>query len=332
MATRIRTAAVAATLAAAVGVLDAQGPIKIATIAPDRSAYVNALREMADGWKKRTNGRVTATVFPGGDYTEAGMLRDMRPAFKKLHAAQLSAITLGLLDDAFNVFGLPMFFETYAEADRVLEKLTPELEKRMEAKGYRALHFAYAGWVHVFSKKPITNVSDLKQLKLYTSAGDDRSVKWYTANGFKPVPLDTTSMITSLKTDMIQALPSPPLFAQLLTWYKSAPYMMDIGFAPLVGSTVMSIDRWSKLSAEDQQIVVEEAKKAGDRLRREVPALDKAAIETMQKNGLTVTKANVAEWRKAAGELGEAMRQAGLVPGDIYDIARRERDAIRAGK
>jgi TRAP-type C4-dicarboxylate transport system substrate-binding protein len=323
---------VAASLAAAVAVLDAQGPIKIATIAPDRSPYVNALREMADAWRKRTNGRVTATVFPGGDNTESGMLRDMQPAFNRLHGAQLSAITLGALDDAFNVFGLPMFFESYAEADRALEKLRPELERRLEAKGYQALNFAYVGWIHVFSKEPIKTVDDLKRQKLYTSTGDDRMVKWYSANGFRAVPLDTTSMITSLKTDMIQALPSPPLYAQLLTWYKSAPYMLDIGMAPLIGSTVISRARWSKISPDDQAIVAEEAVKAGDRLRREVPRLDKEAIEAMKKTGLTVTTANVAEWRKTAEQLGEAMRKAGLVPGDIYDIAKRERDSVRAGR
>ena len=42
------------------------------------------------------------------------MLRSLRIT-RTLQAAQLSAITLGSLDDAFNVFGLPMFFESYDE-------------------------------------------------------------------------------------------------------------------------------------------------------------------------------------------------------------------------
>ena len=139
---RIRTAvAIAAGLLAA-HPLSAQGPIKIGTIAPQNSIYVKTLHQMGEGWKSRTNGRVTYTILAGGDESEEGLLRNMRPNFRKLHAAQLSAITLANLDDAFNVFGLPMFFESYAEADRVLEKLSPVLEQRLEAKGYKALNWA----------------------------------------------------------------------------------------------------------------------------------------------------------------------------------------------
>ena len=332
MGIRTEAALVLAVFLGAVGVAAAQGRIKIATIAPDNSVYVKVLHEMGTAWKKRTNGRVTYTVYPGSDNTEEGMLRDMRPNFKKLHAAQLSAITLGNVDSAFNVFGLPMFFESYAEADRVLDRLAPELEKRLEAKGYKALNFAYVGWVHVFSKKPVSTVGDLKRLPLYTSTGDDRFTKWYNANGFRAVALDATSMLTSLKTGMIEAVPSPPVFAQLLTWYKSAPYMMDIGFAPLMGSTVMAIDTWSRLSADDQRVVAEEAKKAGERLRLEIPRLEQEAVEAMKKSGLTVTKADAADWRRMSDQLGQAMRNDGMVPPDMYDLAKRERDAVRAGK
>jgi hypothetical protein len=52
----------------------------------------------------------------------------------------------------------------------------------------------------------------------------------------------------------------------------------------------------------------------------------------MRGRGLTVTKGDAAEWRRLAEQLGEAMRRDGVVPGDIYDLAKRERDAARAGK
>ena len=332
MGTRGKAAGALAGCVMAVTVVTAQGPIKIGTIAPPNSIYVKTLHEMGEGWKLRTSGRITYTVLPGGDNTEEGMLRNMRPSYRKLHAAQLSAITLANLDDAFNVFGLPMFFESYAEADRVLEKLGPHLERRLEAKGYKALNWAYVGWIHVFSSTPVQTVGDLKKLKLYTSTGDDRLANWYRNNGFTALQIDSTAIVTSLKTSMVDAVPAPPLFAQLLTWYKSAPYMMDLGFAPLMGATVMSLDRWTTISPEDQRVVLEEAQKAGARLRADVPRLDREAIEAMRGRGLTVTKGDAAEWRRLAEQLGEAMRRDGVVPGDIYDLAKRERDAARAGK
>ena len=52
----------------------------------------------------------------------------------------------------------------------------------------------------------------------------------------------------------------------------------------------------------------------------------------MRKRGLTVTTVQNAEWRLEAAKLAKAMREAGLVPEDVYEIARREIDALRAGR
>jgi len=330
--TRGKACAVLAAALTAGSVLHAQGPIKIGTPAPDQSIYVKTLREMGEAWKKRTSGRVTYIVYPGTVGTEESMLRDMRGSARRLHAAQLSAISLGNMESAFNVFGLPMFFQNYAEADRVLEKLSPLLEQRLEAKGLKALNWGYVGWVHVFSKQPVKSVDELKKQKLFAAAGDDAMVKWYRDNGFSAVPLDATEMLAALKTGMIEAVPAPPLYAQLLNWYSSAPHMMDLGFAPLMGATVMSLESWKRISPEDQAVVLEEARKAGERLRRDVPKLEQEAIAAMKLKGLKVSAVNTAEWRAAADTLGDALRKAGLVPGDVYDLARRERDAVRAGK
>lgn len=332
MAMRAKTAAIAAACVCGVVLLDAQSTLKIGTIAPESSAYVKTLREMGDAWNKRTGGRVRVNVLAATVGSEATMLSNLRGSARQLHAAQLSAISLGNLDTAFNVFALPMFFGSYAEADRALDKLTPTLEQRLEQKGLKALNFAFAGWVHLFSKQPIQSVADLKKQTLFTSTGDDAMAKWYRDNGFQPKQLDPTQMLESLGTGGIQAAPAPPVIAQILSWYVAAPNMMDVGFAPLLGATVMSLDSWKRISPEDQKVVVEEARKAGERLRASIPRLEKEAIEEMKKKGLKVSAGNSAEWRKLSDQLAQAMLAAKVVPQDVYDIARSERDAARAGK
>ncbi len=332
MAMRTETAAVLAAWMCGTALLGAQGAIKIGTIAPESSAYVKTLREMGDAWNKRTGGRVRVNVLAGTVGSEATMLSNLRGSARQLHAAQLSAISLGQLDSAFNVFALPMFFESYGEADRVLGRLTQTLEQRLEQKGLKALNFAYAGWVHLFSKQPIRTVADLKKQTLFTSTGDDAMAKWYRDNGFQPKQLDPTQMLESLTTGGIQAAPAPPVFAQILSWYAAAPNMMDLGFAPLLGATVMSLDSWKRISPDDQKVVLEEARRAGERLRSNIPRIEKEAIEEMKKKGLKVNAGDAAEWRKLADQLAKAMLAAKVVPQDVYDIARSERDAARAGK
>jgi TRAP-type C4-dicarboxylate transport system substrate-binding protein len=314
----------------ALGILHAQTPIKIGTIAPEGSIWTKTMREMGEAWTRRTNGRLRYTLYPGTVGTEEAILRDMRIS-RRLHAAQLSAVTLANLDDAFNVFGIPMFYESYEEVDAVLDKLSPTLDQRLQAKGLKVLNWGYVGWVHIFSKTPVKTVDDLRALKLYTSTGDDRFPKWYRDNGFNPVPLDASQMMPALSTGMVQAVPVTPLSAQIFAWYRSAPFMMDVGFAPLMGATVIALDAWKKISPEDRKVVLEEAEKAARRLRADIPRLDEEAIAQMSRSGLKVTPADQAEWRRAVEKYSAAMRET-IVPAPIYDAAVGARDAVRAAR
>ncbi len=327
VSTKTFVGAIASCVLLAGSTVGADITLKTGTLAPDSSIWARSLREMGEGWKKGTSGRVTMMLFAGTAGSEERIVRSLR--IRQLHVAQLSAIQLSEIDDAFNVLGLPMFFQSYEELDHVLGKLSPLLEQRLEAKGLKVLNWGYAGWVHVFSSAPVRTPDDLRKLKLYTSAGDDSMASWYRQNGFNPVPIDASQMFQSLTTRMIQAVPMTPLSAQMFMWYEHAPYMMDVGFAPLVGATVISLDAWQRIDAADRQVVVDEARKAGGRLRAEIPRLDAEAVIQMKNRKLTVTTGSQVEWRNAADRFGSTMRDR-LVPGDVYDLARRERDAHRA--
>ena len=43
---------------------------------------------------------------------------------------------LASIDPAFNVFNVPMFFNSYPELYATLDKLEPTLKQRLEAKGF----------------------------------------------------------------------------------------------------------------------------------------------------------------------------------------------------
>ena len=53
----------------------------------------------------------------------------------QMQSSLLTLPGLAEIDDAFNVFGLPFFFQTDEEAMHVRDKMTPLFEKRLEAKG-----------------------------------------------------------------------------------------------------------------------------------------------------------------------------------------------------
>jgi TRAP-type C4-dicarboxylate transport system substrate-binding protein len=310
---------------------DAQGiAIKLATVLPDGSIWDKNLKQMAGEWKQAAGDRVSVTLFGGGSQgDEPTILRKIR--LDALQAASVTAVGLATIDPAFNVFSVPFFFESYDELNAVIDKLTPTIRQRLDAKGFILLHWGHGGWLQLFSKRPVNTVADLKVVKLWTSAGDDRMTQWYKANGFQPRALAMTDILTGLTTGMIDGLPAPPLAALAFQWNRQAPYMLDIGLAPVVGGTVIAKRTWIRIADADRARMSEIALDGEKRLRAEVPNQDRFAVALMSKQGLTVTKAEGAEWKTEANALAKAMR-GDMVPADIFDLALKERDAFRQRK
>jgi TRAP-type C4-dicarboxylate transport system substrate-binding protein len=282
---------------------------------------------MAGEWQQATGGRVPVTVFSGGSQgDESSVLRKMR--LDALQAASLTVVGLATIDPSFNVFNVPFFFNSYDELNAVVEKLTPTLRQRLDAKGYVLLNWGHGGWLQVFSKRPVKSLADLKTLRLYTSAGDDRMTQFYKANGYTPRAMAMTDILTGLTTGMIDGLPTPPVAALAFQWNRQTPYMLDIGLAPIVGATVVSKKTWLRVSEADRARLLEAASGVEKRLNGDVPKQDALAVLVMQQQGLTVTKADGPEWRAEADKLGATMRGQ-MVPPDIYDLAVKERDAYR---
>lgn len=302
-------------------------PIKLATVVPDNSIWDKQLEQMAAEWKQTTGDRVSVTVFSGGSQgDETSVLRKMR--LDALQAASLTVIGLAQIDPSFNVFNIPFFFDSYDELNAVVERLTPTLRQRVEGKGFVLLNWGHGGWLQVFSKRPVKSIADLKTLKLYTSAGDDRMTQFFKANGYTPRAMAMTDVLTGLTTGMIEGLPTPPVAALAFQWNRQTPYMLDIGLAPVVGATVVTRKTWTRIPEADRVKLLASAAGVEKRLQVDVPKQDALAVLLMQQQGLTVTKASGPEWRTEADKLGTTMRGE-MVPKDIFDLAMKERDAFR---
>lgn len=306
--------------------------IKLATLVPERSVWGVLLREMGAQWKEATDGRVALRIYPGGVAgDDPDVVRKMR--IGQLHAATLTVTGLGDIDEYFKVFEIPFFYDSYEEYFHVVERLQPILEKRLEDKGFVFIHWGHGGWIHLFTTEQIHTLDEFKQLKFFVWAGSGETASWWQKNGFRPVPLAATDMATGLQTGMIEALPSPPLAALAYQWFRSTPYMLDLGFAPLIGATVMTKAAWKRLSPEDQQAILSVSQNASRRFATEVPIQDSNAIDEMTKRGLTVTRledeAVIAGWRKAAADFSARMREE-IVPIEIYDLAVKARQEYRS--
>ncbi len=303
--------------------------IRMATLVPTGSLWDKNLRQMGSEWSRATGGRITLTVFPGGAMgDEATLVRKMR--FDSPQAAALSAIGLSRIDDAFTVFSSPFFFESYDELNHVISALTPTLSTRLEQKGIVLLAWGHGGWAHLFTTTPVKTMDDLKRIRIFTSAGDDRMVQWYKANGFQPRALATTDILTGLTSGMIDGLPAPPVAALAFQWFRHTRYMVEPGIAPVIGAIVITRKTWEGIPESDRQVLRTSARAFEQRLSTEVPHAEKESIAEMQKRGLTVITNQDGEWRTQAQSLASTL--PGMVPPEIFEMAVKARDAYRQAR
>ena len=304
--------------------------VKLATLVPDGSVWDKILRGMGDQWNKETQGRVTLRIYPGGVAgDEPDIVRKMR--IGQIQASALTATGLSAMDPAFSVFGIPNFFASYEELFAVLTAMEPTLKARLEAKGFVMLNWGHGGWVYIFCKQPLRTVDELKKAKMFAWAGDDKQIELWKKNGFRPVPLAVTDVMTGLQSGLIEAYPTTPLAALSLQWFRTTPYMIQMGMGPLVGALVINKSTWNKISEADRARVLEACRRAEQRLDVEVPKQDSTSVVEMVKRGLTVVNLspeNAAGWRQATDQFASGVRGT-MVPADIVDLAERERAAYR---
>lgn len=303
--------------------------LKLATLVPEGSIWDQALREMGDQWKRETEGRVELRIYAGGVAgSESDILRKMR--IGQLHAATLTVSGLEDIDPAFAVLTMPLFYDSFDEYLYVLDGLSDRLEAKLTAQGYVLLHWGHGGWIRLFSRDPVRGITDLRKQKIYVTAGADALFAIWRDNGFKPVSLAPTDIMTGFQTGMIDVVATTPLAALSLQWFRQAPFMQETGLAPLSGATIIKQSEWDKIAAADQKLLLADAAALEHRQRTEIPAQEVAAIDEMSKRGLTVTAADTSsEWTTTAARLAESMRGS-LAPRDFYDAARALRDEFRA--
>jgi TRAP-type transport system periplasmic protein len=311
-------------------ILPAQTMIRLGTLVPKGSRWHEILLNMGEEWKKASDGKVELKIYPGGEQgDEPEMVQKVR--IKKLQAVALSGAGLSGIDAAVSALQVPMMLSSYEELDYVRDKISPRLEKGLAQRGFIVLNWGDAGWVHFFTKQPAVHPDDIRRMKLCVLQGDNSTFQLYKINGFHPVALAATDILTGLQTGLIDAFQSPPLIALSNQWFGGAKNMLDIQFAQLVGATLVAKDVWDKIPAPVQKEMLESARTAGVALREEIRKAESSSVPMMQQFGLNVVKADskaTAEWRQLAEAIWPKLRGT-MVPPDLFDEVKRLRDEYR---
>lgn len=312
----------------------AESQLKIGSLVPKNSLYHHQLMEVGEAWKKSQTGTPRFNVFTDGSQGgEAEMVRRMR--IGQLQAALLSVVGLREIEPSIAALqNLPLAFRSWEELDYVREKMRPGMEKKFLEKGYVVLAWGDAGWVRFFSKQAAFSPEDFKKMKFFAWGAEAEQQEIMKSLGYTPVPLEPTDILPSIQTGMINVVPSTPYFALASQIYSTAPNMLEINWAPIVGAFVITKKSWDDMSPETQKVLRAASDTAGSVIRTQARKEVEEAVDAMKKRGLQVNKPSteqLKEWRALSESLYPRIRGK-MVPAETFDEVFAHLKTYRASK
>lgn len=298
--------------------------LKIATLAPEGSTWMQLMHELDDRVQKDTGGQVGFKFYAGGvQGDERIVLRKMRAG--QLQGGGLTGNGLGAIAPSLRVLETPFLFGDEAEIDAAYAAVGPELERALEAGGYHLLGWAEVGFVHLFTKRPVRNLADLKSMKMWLWEGDPLAEGFFSEAGVTPVPLAITDVYTSLQTGLIDGVYSSPYAAVVLQWHTQVKNMSEAPITHAIGAVVVTRESWDKVPADAQAKIAPVAADVFARLKTSSRAENRAAVDDIRKAGLQIVPIAPADLKvfRDIGDRAAKRAEGTLFPPDLLARVRK---------
>jgi TRAP-type C4-dicarboxylate transport system substrate-binding protein len=305
--------------------------IRLATLAPSGSPWMEVLNKAQAEIKEKTGGRVTLKYYEGGQQgDERDFVRKM--GLGQLDGAAITSIGLAMIDESIRVLELPMMFQSAEELDYVADKMWPYFQKKFEKEGFKLNDRGEVGWIYFLSKNKVESLNDLKGQKLWMWGDDQLVGAMFKKMGLNGVPLGVPEVDAGLTSGKINAAYGSPVAAVALQWYTKVKYMTSMPMSFAIGATVFSTDSLKKISAEDQKTLEDIGKANAKKLRKVIRKANEDAKGTMTRKGITVVQTPVTMVDEFTKDSQEAWKE---LVGKIYskeelDMVLKYRDDYRA--
>jgi TRAP-type C4-dicarboxylate transport system substrate-binding protein len=311
--------------------------LKIASVAPENTPWGAALNRMAQEWRTATNGEVELQIYHNGVAgSEEDVLRKLR--IGQLQGGVFTSFGLNAITPEILTLSCPFLIRDNTELDLVLSQLRPELERKIEEKGFISVAWSKAGWVKIFSKRPVFVPADLKTQKLGTSASEIELTQAFKTLGYQMVPINMNEILIALNSGMVDAVYQSPIAVGGLQIFGIAKNMASINIAPFMGGIVLSRNAWRSIPEKYKSALMRINKQLETSLDASILKLEEDAIATMSSYGLVINTIGAEQERLWYSDVEKTMP---ALVGTTFDagtynqidrILTAHRAALRAGR
>ena len=278
--------------------------IKIATLAPEGSSWMNTFQAIDAEVRTKTDKQVGFKFYPGGVLgDEKDMLRKMH--IGQIHGAALTSAGLSAIFSEMDVFQIPFIFESHQEVDHVTEEMNAFFKNGLAENGYILLGWSEGGFVRLMSTTPVATLDDLRKVKVWTWEDAPMTKAIFDQARVSAIPLSVPDVLVGLQTGLVDVVYAPPSGAISLQWFTKTKYMTDVNLIYLIGGLVMQKKMFNKISSDHQKALLDTCRRRMNDLKTAVRKENREAIEVMVKHGvkiITPTAAQVAEFKEVSDQ------------------------------
>lgn len=292
--------------------------LKLATLAPDGSNWMNEMRATADTISERTDGQVRIRFYPGG------VMGDASAVLRRMHLGQLhgGVFTLGDLNSVtpvVDLYTLPFIFESLEEVEVLRGEFDPVILDALEENGIVAPAISLGGFAYLFSRHELPHRAGDEldsDLRVWVPAGDKLSSRTLETAGANPVPLPLAEVYTALQTGAINTFAATPSAAIIMQWHTRARYMLDMPLLMTAGTVGFSGRALDRLDESHREILLEEVAAVISRMEQSNHEENREAREVLEEQGIEFLEPDAertAQWRELAEQArAEADREGEL--------------------
>jgi TRAP-type transport system periplasmic protein len=265
--------------------LTAESILKFATLAPEGSSWVTALRGIDKEIRVVSEGQMRLKIYAGG------VQGDEEVMLRKIRIGQLQGVGLGgsglsgVLPEIL-ALEMPFLFDDYDEIDHVLLQTSAFYRQAFLDAGFTLLGWSDIGFVYFMSQQPVRSVDDLRGRKVWRLQDEPLTGLLFKKAGVMSVPLTIPDVLLGLQTNLVDVVYASPSAAIVLQWFTRVKNYTDLPINYAIGAFLLQRKVFEDLPQAQQQQLLEVSARHIDahNLRSRTDNAD--ALQIMQREGV----------------------------------------------
>ncbi len=266
--------------------------LRVATVAPEGSAWAREGQAFARDVERVTDGRVRIKLYFGG------ITGDEIQTIEQARRGRIDGIASGgmsclMLAPSLRVFRVPGLFRSPDEAQHVSNHLRAVIDDEFRKAGFIDMGEPTIGPDMIFSREPVRSVADLRRGTFWIWDLDPVLNVALRAMGVSTLPVGLSEALHAYEAGRTQGFIAVPMAALAFQWSTEARYLSAMPLGILRGCVIFTARSFDSLRVDDREAVRGAATKAVARLDDVGRAANQALLQGLfARQGVTIVPAD----------------------------------------